>query len=231
MKIKTVDMKSYHKEYRKKNKKKWIEYRKNPEAMAKQRERQRTPEYRAKRREYEQRPKIKERKREYIKKYNQRPNVKMRKKIYAKKWKEKNLEKYKEIKKKQKAKKYNKNRDFVLTYKKDKCCDLCGWKEHTEILQFHHNKEKKEFNISGGLKFSQKRIKKEMNKCILLCPNCHYWLHYNEGKEDIPIWEIEVPIINGNDKEALDLLKKLNSQKKKKLNRSIVSAKCPLKEK
>ena len=26
-----------------------------------------------------------------------------------------------------------------------------------------------------------KKIEKEMEKCILLCPNCHRWHHYTNG--------------------------------------------------
>jgi hypothetical protein len=30
------------------------------------------------------------------------------------------------------------NKDFIFDYRKDRCCSYCGWKEHPEILQFHH---------------------------------------------------------------------------------------------
>lgn len=56
-------------------------------------------------------------------------------------------------------------------------------REHPEILNFHHLDPKtKEFGFSsveiGNL--SMKRIQAEIDKCILLCPNCHQWLHYQE---------------------------------------------------
>ena len=69
-------------------------------------------------------------------------------------------------------------RDYIKDYKKDKCCNECGFKEHTEILEFHHERNK-EIDLSKAAKWnmSKKRINKEIKKCILLCPNCHRWLH------------------------------------------------------
>jgi len=49
-------------------------------------------------------------------------------------------------------------------------------------LQFHHqNSEDKVFNISRAANtgISLDRIKKEINKCIVLCANCHLIRHYN----------------------------------------------------
>jgi hypothetical protein len=66
----------------------------------------------------------------------------------------------------------------VLDYKKDKCCVNCGYKEHTEILQFHHNKRDKSFSVGSGIgNKKNETIKVEMDKCVLLCPNCHFLLH------------------------------------------------------
>ena len=35
-----------------------------------------------------------------------------------------------------------KRQKFILTYKKGKCCELCGYKEYPEIIQFHHKNRK-----------------------------------------------------------------------------------------
>ena len=75
---------------------------------------------------------------------------------------------------------------YVLDYKKDKSCSLCGWKKHPEILQFHHTKrDKRNIQISDlvTLKCSMLNFKKAMNKCILLCPNCHVWHHHIYGRQ------------------------------------------------
>ena len=77
------------------------------------------------------------------------------------------------------------NRDFIKGYKKDKKCEMCGYNKYPEILDFHHkNKEEKNVGINILMKTLKNLdiIKKEIEKCILLCPNCHRELHI---KEDI----------------------------------------------
>ncbi len=82
-------------------------------------------------------------------------------------------------------KKYRERRIFILDYKLNSGgCVFCGWDEHKEILQFHHkNKKQKKFMIAGHAlsNNSLEKIKKEMKKCYLLCPNCHVWEHYKDG--------------------------------------------------
>lgn len=71
-------------------------------------------------------------------------------------------------------------KDFIINYKKDKKCYLCGFSFYP-ILVFHHtNSQEKEFKISRYNSINVERLKKEIDKCILLCPNCHRELHYKE---------------------------------------------------
>ena len=92
------------------------------------------------------------------------------------------------IKKKEMQKIYHKTYrrkrvEWILNYKKDKCCSKCGWKEHPEILNFHHIKKKHPYgNVSKLMNagFPLETLKKEIKKCILLCPNCHFWHHHKE---------------------------------------------------
>ena len=52
-------------------------------------------------------------------------------------------------------------------------CDCCG-KDDILILTFHHeNPEKKDKDISSILYYRWGIIEKEINKCRLLCRNCH----------------------------------------------------------
>jgi len=85
----------------------------------------------------------------------------------------------------EKQREYHKKRQikFLSTYKKGKSCALCGYNEHYEILQFHHkDREKKRFEItiSKMAKKTSQELKEEMDKCILICPNCHFLLHLRE---------------------------------------------------
>lgn len=64
----------------------------------------------------------------------------------------------------------------LVEYKGGKC-QICGYNKCIDALDFHHiNQEEKEYNISGGTK-SFERLKKEVDKCILVCSNCHREIH------------------------------------------------------
>ncbi len=84
------------------------------------------------------------------------------------------------------ANKSKKNRDtkikFVLNYKKDKKCFKCGWNDFFPVLEFHHDKEKEISFLVYSPTNNLDLIKKEIKKCVLLCPNCHKILHFKERK-------------------------------------------------
>ena len=58
-------------------------------------------------------------------------------------------------------------------------CQQCGYDKYNGALEFHHiNPNEKDFNV-GSLKsysFTEK-LKQELDKCILLCSNCHREVH------------------------------------------------------
>ena len=58
-------------------------------------------------------------------------------------------------------------------------CQLCGYDRCPEALEFHHPDEtKKEFGVSsGGYTRSWEKVKLEIDKCVLLCANCHREVH------------------------------------------------------
>ena len=61
-------------------------------------------------------------------------------------------------------------------------CQICGYNECIAALDFHHREgEKKEAKMSVLWHYSWKRIKKELDKCDLLCANCHRELHFKKG--------------------------------------------------
>lgn len=65
-------------------------------------------------------------------------------------------------------------------YKRNLKCEKCG-ENHIACLDFHHkDKDNKESSISKMVtnNCSIKKIKKEMEKCMVLCSNCHRILHY-----------------------------------------------------
>ena len=70
-------------------------------------------------------------------------------------------------------------KDMAIEYKGGKC-EKCGYNKCNGALEFHHlNPEEKDFSIStSGTTKSFERIKKEIDKCILVCANCHREIHY-----------------------------------------------------
>ena len=54
----------------------------------------------------------------------------------------------------------------------------CGWTGNQAALQFHHtNPQKKDFIIGNVANRNWEIIKTELDKCILLCANCHSIRH------------------------------------------------------
>ena len=58
-------------------------------------------------------------------------------------------------------------------------CEICGYSKCDSALQFHHkDPTEKDFTISGkSLSFD--RLKEEVDKCMLVCSNCHAEIHEN----------------------------------------------------
>lgn len=53
-------------------------------------------------------------------------------------------------------------------------CEICGYNKSTRALSFHHIDSKtKSFSISGSHTRAWKLIQVELDKCQLLCANCH----------------------------------------------------------
>jgi len=73
--------------------------------------------------------------------------------------------------------------DWVLEYKKQRGCSICG-ERFPYCLGFHHRDGgQKEDTIANmvGHGFSKKRILAEVEKCILVCANCHSKIHFSTG--------------------------------------------------
>lgn len=69
-------------------------------------------------------------------------------------------------------------RQMAREYKGGKCV-ICGYNKCSDALEFHHlDPKKKDFGLSvRGLTRSWKKIKKEIEKCVLICANCHREVH------------------------------------------------------
>lgn len=73
---------------------------------------------------------------------------------------------------------------MLLNYKGGKC-QRCGYNKCNRALEFHHiDPSKKDFGISKNINRNIEDLKREVDKCILLCSNCHAEVHqelYEQG--------------------------------------------------
>lgn len=71
-------------------------------------------------------------------------------------------------------------KQVLVDYKGNKC-SICGYSKNLAALQFHHlDPDQKDFDISTEVTlndFSIDNYYKEIDKCILVCANCHAELH------------------------------------------------------
>lgn len=74
-------------------------------------------------------------------------------------------------------------KEKAVAYKGGKC-ERCNYSTCMSALAFHHvDGTKKTFGIAGqGITRSWQKIKEELDKCMLLCHNCH--AEYHSG-----LWE------------------------------------------
>lgn len=68
-------------------------------------------------------------------------------------------------------------KEKAVDYKGGKCQN-CGYNKCINALDFHHiDPREKDFTISGNAGKWEK-IKNELDKCVLLCKNCHSEVHF-----------------------------------------------------
>lgn len=99
------------------------------------------------------------------------------KKIYIRKHYKDNIEKYKE-----KARlNVFKAKSWLKEFKKGLKCERCG-ENHIACLDFHHvDKNTKEGAVSQLANSGLNKLLKEIDKCIVLCANCHRKEHYKDS--------------------------------------------------
>ena len=99
---------------------------------------------------------VRERSREYYKEKNE--TIRAKRKVYT-----------------------QERRKWFNEYKQNLKCSECG-ETHPACLEFHHTDPKrKDFGIAEAicqLNLGKDKILEEINKCVVLCSNCHKKLHY-----------------------------------------------------
>lgn len=71
------------------------------------------------------------------------------------------------------VKRRKKLKQMAVDYKGGKC-SICGYNKSIRALIFHHlDPTKKDFNIGDAGNRTWEKIKEEIEKCALVCSNCH----------------------------------------------------------
>ena len=75
-------------------------------------------------------------------------------------------------------KRRDKTKQILVEYKGGKC-EICGYNKCISALEFHHkNPLEKDFGVGAkGYTRSIEKNKKKVDKCILVCANCHREIH------------------------------------------------------
>lgn len=73
----------------------------------------------------------------------------------------------------------------AIEYKGGKC-QTCGYNKSIRALTFHHlDPNEKDIAIADSSNRSFSKVKAELDKCVLLCANCHAEEHEKIEKEKI----------------------------------------------
>ena len=99
------------------------------------------------------------------------------------------------------------NKLKLIEYKGGKC-EICGYDKNISALEFHHIKDKNFGICEKKISTITDEIIKEVDKCILVCANCHRELHNASlTKENVIKLEQEI-------------IKYKNEQQKKEIEKS-----------
>ena len=75
-------------------------------------------------------------------------------------------------------KRRKKVKQMAIDYKGG-CCEVCGYNKYNGALEFHHlDPNEKDFGLGEkGYCTSWVKVKSELDKCVMLCANCHREVH------------------------------------------------------
>ena len=82
------------------------------------------------------------------------------------------------------VKRWQKRKSDAIEYKGGKCYN-CGYDKCDAALEFHHtDPSKKEASWNKMRLWGEQRLKDELDKCVLLCANCHREAHWLNSTAD-----------------------------------------------
>ena len=116
------------------------------------------------------------------KKFNSEEERAANKQAYMQKYRQANKEKLYANDKQRTQERRVKNKLKAIDYLGGKCSHCGIVSEHRGIYDFHHlDTKEKEADPGSLMHYSWARIQKELDKCILLCANCHRIEHEKDN--------------------------------------------------
>ena len=84
---------------------------------------------------------------------------------------------------------YQQNKEVLNQSKAGHSCVKCGYNKCIEALEYHHADASTKIDTVSRLATHYNLIdaKNEMEKCILLCANCHREFHYLERTQNMTL--------------------------------------------
>ncbi len=73
-------------------------------------------------------------------------------------------------------------RDWLTQFKQGKKCKDCGFSDHRALSFHHRDPSQKSYNVCSMTGWSVEAIKVEIEKCDILCCNCHM-IHEHEVRK------------------------------------------------
>lgn len=103
--------------------------------------------------------------------------------------------------------KFYQQRKQRIVYAMGGQCALCGYNKNIQALEMHHiNPDEKEFTFSKTQEYHNwEELSKEMQKCVLLCANCHREVHYPQDGEE---FNLQSSYDEEKSNEIADIIKK-----------------------
>ena len=84
-------------------------------------------------------------------------------------------------------------RELINKIKLNRGCFICGYNTHAAALDFNHISGSKSFSISQDTKKAMPKLLAEIDKCEVLCANCHR-IHTYENRH----WQVNREDRNAN---------------------------------
>lgn len=85
------------------------------------------------------------------------------------------------------VKKFRHNKKYKCIEYLGGCCSICGYNKCPDALHLHHKDPSiKGYTVSHKISWGFERIKAELDKCVLLCANCHTEEHYKSRRDNEP---------------------------------------------